>query len=68
MGAMEETQLPKPASLCVLLTQWGRMGRRMDEDGKQVGQKVGQNDGKRLDTRTGIKMTRRLDKRIVLEA
>lgn len=44
------------------------MGRRMDEDGKQVGQKVGQNDGKRLDTRTGIKMTRRLDKRIVLEA
>lgn len=52
---MEETQLPQPASLCALLTKWGRMGRRMDRDGKQAGQKVGQKDRQKDGQKVGQK-------------
>lgn len=53
--ATEETQLPKAASLCAMLIAWGRMGRRMDRDGKQVGQKAGQKDRQKDRQKVGQK-------------
>lgn len=62
--AVEETQLPQPASLCALLTKWGRMGRRMDRDGKQAGQKVGQKDRQKDGQKVGQKDRHKDDQKV----